>query len=327
MEEISDIWAYQTGLQGAFQQANAARLSLSSSNVMTTSDQNLGNNFLQFERMHTAILTRQFKDMLINLFEYRNMPPTLNTAQLETLLRQFGGGVCVGKDNLGDLVVLGRAPSLGYNAYGDVIPGFDETTKHMINKKIITNRNLNGEYVVFYNKQSYEDFHSTDFEIIEHYAALLATIKATKRMNIIQMRVPYMLKGKKNGVVNQALMAAYLRGELFLEVDSAADPASNFSKLDFSVTDRTTSLHQTEKDEMNEMLTLFGIYNNSEQKKERLTQGESSANNHVIEGMGDIYLNARKHAVSLLNAAFGMEIEVGWNSSVATMFRDMVKTA
>ncbi|MDU6788094.1 MAG: hypothetical protein E6422_08150, partial [Veillonella sp.] len=73
----------------------------------------------------------------------------------------------------------------------------------------------------------------------------------------------------------------------------------------------------------NEMLTLFGIYNNPEQKKERMIDREASSNNHVIEGMGDIYFNARQHAVDLLNLAFGTDIKVQWNSTVASMFRDL----
>lgn len=324
--KIADSYGHRTGVQSAFEKTYAPRLSLYDTNVNTTSNNNSGNDFIQFEKMHTAILNRQNKDMLINLFQYNKMPPTLNTAQLETMLRRMGGGVCVGHDDLGDLVILGQADGLGYNVYGNVVPSlFDGSNSYMSNKKMITNRNLKGDYVVFYNKQSYEDFYSTDFEIIEHYSALLATIKATERMNIIQMRVPYLYKGKKNSVVGNDVQAAYLSGDIFISVDENSDLENKLSKIDLRVDDRTSSLQMAYRNTFNEMLTLFGIYNNSEQKKERLTQGESSANNHVIEGMGDIYLNARRHAVDLLNSAFGYEIEVSWNSAVATMFRDLAK--
>ncbi|WP_456301011.1 hypothetical protein, partial [Hafnia paralvei] len=98
------------------------------------------------------------------------------------------------------------------------------------------------------------------------------------------------------------------------------------AKVDLSVPDRTSSLQTAYRNTTNEMLTLFGVYNNPDQKKERMISGEASANNHVIEGMGDIYYNARRHAINLLNLAFGTEIEVQWNSTVATMFRNIANS-
>lgn len=121
MENLEDTWGYETGLASSFNNvmANRRRNFYQGS---STSEDNSGNNYLQFESIQTNILIRQIKDMLINLFSYENVPSTLNIAQLETMLRQFGGGVCVGKDKLGDIVILGRADELGYNTYGNVIP-------------------------------------------------------------------------------------------------------------------------------------------------------------------------------------------------------------
>lgn len=323
---IEDTWGQATGLASSYDHVYGQRrnLLMSMGAGATTTQENVGNNYVQFEAMQTFILVRQIKDMLINLFKYDNMPPTLNTAQLETLLRQVGGGVCVGKDALGDLVILGRADELGYNLYGNVIPSlFDGSNNFLQNKKVITNRNLDGDYVVFYNKQSFNDFYATDYDIVEHYAKQLATIKATERMNIIQMRSPYIIKGKKNGQVGQVLQSKIQKGDLYIEVEEGSDITEKIEKLDIRVDDRTSSLQNAYRNTFNEMLTLFGIYNNPEQKKERMINKEASANNHVIEGMGDIYFNARQHAVDLLNLAFGTEITVQWNSTVASMFRDL----
>lgn len=322
---FEDTYGMDTGQMSSFLQTYAGRqMMIEKVAGDSTSDQDLGNNFKEWERMTGNILKVQIHDMLVNLFNYKNVPPTLNTAQLETMLRQFGGGVCVGKDDLGDLVILGRADELGLNTYGTVVPSFfDNENNFMTNKKVITNRNLTGDYVVFYNKQSFSDFYSTDWRIVDHYANLLATIKATERMNILQMRSPYLFKGQKNGVNARIIMSKIYGGDLAIEMDQDFEMDGKLQKIDLNVQDRTGSLQQAYRNAFNEMLTLFGVYNNPEMKKERMISGEASANNHIIEGMGDIYFNARRHAVDLLNSAFGTEIEVEWNSTVATMFRQL----
>lgn len=323
-ERYYDSWGIATGVKSSYEIAYASRQA-AFDGVEGITAENMSNNFRAFRERHKAILEIQFRDMLVNLFRYTNVPPTLNTAQLETMLRQQGGGVCVGRDDQGDLVILGRTDKLGYNAYGSVVPSLFDETDPLSNKKVITNRNLDGDFVVFYNKQSYIDFYSTDFHIIEHYADLLADIKATERMNLLQMRSPWLFMTQKNGVNGQILMQKILSGELAIEVDSLANTENLVKKLDLIVTDRTTTTQNAYRNATNEMLTLFGVYNNPEMKKERLTSGESSANNHVIEGMGDIYYNARRHSVELINQAFGCEIGVEWNSTVATMFRNLAQ--
>lgn len=325
--KIYDKYGVETGQHSTFLKTYGARQEVILGILDETStDNNMSNDFKEFERMQAEILKVQFQDMLINLFTYTNVPPTLNIAQLETTLRSFGGGVCVGKDDSGDIVILGRSDELGYNVYGDIMPSYFDSSNYLSNKKVITPRNLNGDYVAFYNKQSFLDFYSTDFQIVNHYCKMLATIKATERMNWLQMRSPYIIKGQKNGVNSQILLQKILSGEIAIDVDMDANIEGKIAKVDLSVPDRTSSLQTAYRNTTNEMLTLFGVYNNPDQKKERMISGEASANNHVIEGMGDIYYNARRHAVNLLNLAFGTEIEVQWNSTVATMFRNIANS-
>lgn len=322
---FADKYGRATGTHSAYQQSYAARESVINDLAVATDYDNLKNNFLQFEKEREIILRTQIQDMLINLFHYKNVPETLNTAQLETMLRQFGGGVCVGKDELGDLVILGQPDELGLNIYGSITPSFyDGTNNYFKDKKQITHRNLTGDYVVFYNKLSFQDFYSTDFSMVRHFTKLLALIKATERMNVLQMRAPYVFKGKKNGVNGQIFMRNLLSGELFMEIAEGTELETKIDVLPLSVQDRTQTLQNEYRNTMNEMLTLFGVYNNPESKQDRKISGEVSANNHVIEGMGDIYFNARRQAIDLVNRAFGYDIQVEWNSTVATSFRNLV---
>lgn len=320
-KSFNDTWAMEQGLNEHFERSYASIRG-------GMPHQKTGyNDFLAFEQNQFNIISRQNKDMLVNLIRYDNVPETLNTAQLEIMLRSMGGVVCVGRERFtGDVVILDRSDEIGVNLYGNMLPGFFDSHSALSNKKVITDRNLDGEYVVFYNKQSLMDFHSSDFDIIDHYSSMLATIKATERMNWLQFRTPYMLSGQKNGMSGQIFMDKMATGEMFIDIDQSVDFSTVVKKLDLNVTDRTLTLQNAYRNTMNEMLTLFGVYNNPDQKAERKINAEQQSNNHIIEGMGDIYLNARRHSVELLNKAFGTEITVGWNSPVATMFRNMSYT-
>lgn len=324
LPKIEDVWGHRTGVASSFRNVYAERLYNYPSG--TTSSDNQGNNFLEFEMMQTAILETQFQDMLVNLITYENVPPTFNTLQLETMLRQVGGGVCVGMNDLGELVVLGQSDELGYNNYGNVLPVFMDNNNSMKNRKLITPRNVNtdeGDYVIFYNKQSFTDFYSTDFEIINHYCKLLATIKATERMNLLMFRLPYLIKGKKNGAFSKNFINRYMSGDIFIEIDEAVDIRNFIDKLDLNIPDRTGTCQKSYQNTLSEMITLFGVYNNPEHKKERLVSQEASANNHLIEAMGDIYFAPRRHACDLLNIRYDLDIKVKWNSSVASSFANI----
>lgn len=316
--EHSDYWAHEKGLEEHFER------SYSSIRGGSPMPQTGYNDFMAFEQNQFNIISRQNKDMLVNLIRYDNVPDTLNTAQLEIMLRSMGGIVCVGREKFtGDIVILDRNDEIGVNLYGGLIPGFFDSNSVLANKRVITDRNLGGDFVVFCNKQSLMDFHSSDFDIIDHYSSMLATIKATERMNWLQFRLPYLVQAPKNSMTGQTFMDKMQRGEMSIEIDSEVEFDKVLKKLDLRPTDQTISLQNAYRNTMNEMLTLFGVYNNPDQKAERKINAEQQSNNHIIEGMGDIYLNARRHSVELLNKAFGTEITVGWNSPVATMFRNM----
>lgn len=317
-KSYNDTWAMNQGLQEHYERSYASIRG-------GTSGQNTQyNDFVQFEQAQFNIISRQNKDMLVNLIRYDNVPPSLNTAQLEIMLRSMGGIVCVGRERFtGDIVILDRNDEIGVNIYGGLLPGFFDSNSALANKKVITDRNLEGDFVVFYNKQSLMDFSSSDFAIVDHYSSMLATIKATERMNLLQFRLPYIIQGPKNSMTGATFADKLARGEMFWEIDDGVEFDKVFKKLDLRVDDKTPTLQNAYRNTMNEMLTLFGVYNNPDQKAERKITAEQQSNNHIIEGMGDIYLNARRHSVELLNKAFGTEITVGWNSPVATMFRNM----
>lgn len=322
--QLFDKWGFETGRNSKYLQAFAARQNFYRGKTVT--DQNLANNFKEYERRQAWILINQIRDMLVNLFRYRDVPVSLNTAMLEMMLRQLAGGICVGKNEIGELVILGRADELGVNGYGSIIPStFDSGHMYLADKRVITPRNLDGDFVVFCNKQTATDFYSTDFSIVEHYCNEIANIKATARMNRIYMRAPWLLKSKKNSVEAQIIIQKILSGELVIEVDEDSNIEKDITKLELNTPVRLNDFRQEARSELYEMLNLFGIYNNPDLKKERMIDKEASANNHLTESMGDIYFNARRSAIDLINQRWGYDIKVEWNSTVANDLIDLSK--
>ena len=82
------------------------------------------------------------------------------------------------------------------------------------------------------------------------------------------------------------------------------------------VSDRLTILkHQI----LNEFLSLMGIENSNEDKRERLVSNEVASNYGIVEINRNVYLNARREAVEKINRMFGRSIEVYFNSDVDTL--------
>jgi hypothetical protein len=288
----------------------------------------------QFEVNHANILSLQFRGMLPNLFGYLSTPTTFNTRQMEILLRSFaGGGVAIGLNQFDELVVLGTVSGIATNPYsefigttwdfsmsGDGVTGRYQITQRNINRVISGELDVMKGFVVVTNKNTWLDWWQTDTQLIEHYAGLLAIIKTSERSNLIQARTPYIVKTSKDGIQAEIIKEKMLAGDLFFNVDSM-DFQSQIVPIPLNVPDKTATFQNSYSNTLNEMLTLLGIYNATESGMERLVAGQVSANSHITEVMGDIYLSARQKGIELCNLAFGTEMSVLYNQRVAQTFQ------
>jgi hypothetical protein len=65
----------------------------------------------------------------------------------------------------------------------------------------------------------------------------------------------------------------------------------------------------------NETMTLLGINNANQEKRERLVADEVSANDSQIMAVRNSSLSAREYAVEQINSKYGLNVEVNWNES------------
>jgi hypothetical protein len=71
----------------------------------------------------------------------------------------------------------------------------------------------------------------------------------------------------------------------------------------------------------NECMTLLGINNANQDKKERLVSDEVAANNDQVVAARGVSLNARVMAAEQINRMFGLSVSVGWNPNADMLAR------
>lgn len=69
----------------------------------------------------------------------------------------------------------------------------------------------------------------------------------------------------------------------------------------------------------NECMTLLGINNSNQDKKERLVTDEVAANDEQVVSNRGIALNSRKIGADQINKRWGLGIDVGWNPMAGAM--------
>lgn len=143
-----------------------------------------------------------------------------------------------------------------------------------------------------------------DWDIIEIYAKRIANMDVTIEINAENARNLKVLKTTQNtsqsvNNINRALSS----GARAVEVDtSSIDPMDAITVLDFEVKpDHIMNMHILRTREWAECMTLMGINNANQDKKERLTAAETAGNDDVIATIRETNLKARRIAAKQIN--------------------------
>src|SRR5690625_3214809 len=169
-----------------------------------------------------------------------------------------------------------------------------------------------------------------DHDIVLLYATKLAQIERTIEINTRQMRMPYVVAASENQRLSMTnIMRQQEEGQpvIFttpgLDMESIQVFPTNIEK------DQVMNLQITKEKMWNECMTLLGIKNANQEKKERMVVDEVNANEDQVMSSRGVSLNARQHACDIINAKWGddgMDIRVGWNDQAAASISDTVST-
>lgn len=242
------------------------------------------------------------------MFEWRNLPPTVDERFLELTL--YEKGYCL---YFNDEVVGNLALTCTIGGMLDVYRIPTERRAFAVNgyNKICTSQ----DSVLIFNNY----LHTPTILTIELFARRLYEIERTIDVNVKAQKTPTLvLASEQQRLTMKNLYMQYDGNEPFI----FGDKDMEFDGIKCLKTDApyvADKLQVLKHQIWNEALTFCGIENSNQDKKERLVADEVGSNYGNIEAQRNVMLNARRQAADKINRMFGTNIEVGFRSSLNTM--------
>lgn len=251
---------------------------------------------------------QRLMEFAINMFEWRNLPPTVDERFLELTL--YEKGYCL---YFNDEVVGNLALTCTIGGMLDVYRIPTERKAFAVNgyNKICTSQ----DSVLIFNNY----LHTPTILTIELFARRLYEIERTIDVNVKAQKTPTLvLASEQQRLTMKNLYMQYDGNEPFI----FGDKDMEFDGIKCLKTDApyvADKLQVLKHQIWNEALTFCGIENSNQDKKERLVADEVGSNYGNIEAQRNVMLNARRQAADKINRMFGTNIEVGFRSSLNTM--------
>lgn len=247
-------------------------------------------------------------ELALNVFEWKNLPPTVDERFLELSLFEYGYCLYFDDEYIGNLALT------------CTIGGNLDVYRNPIYRKAYAQ---NGYQKQCSSKDSvliYNNYLRTPTSMtIDLFARRLYELERTVDVNVKAQKTPVLiLSSEQQRLTMQNMYMQYDGNEPFIFGDENLDfeGIKSLSTQAPFVSDKIQLIkHQI----WNEALTFLGIENSNGDKKERLVADEVGGNYGNIEAQRNVMLNARRQAVNKINAMFGTNIEVGFRSNLLTM--------
>ena len=243
----------------------------------------------------------RLKELSVSMFEWKNLPDTVDQRFLELTLFERGSAIFFKDDVIGYLAL--RCTMNGdFNVYG--IP--KERTAMASNGY---NMKLNDKNsIIIYNNY----LHKSCEDVIVMYAKRLANLERTIDVNVNAQKTPVLVQCDEQQRLTMV--------NLYKEYDGNSpvifgDKNLNTKGLTVLNTDApyvADKLYDLKLQIWNEALTYLGISNINVQKKERMITDEVTRNQGGTVASRYSRLQSRREAVELINKMFGLNIEVNY---------------
>lgn len=260
----------------------------------------------------------RLKELCLNVFEWENLPPTVDERFLELCLFEKGYCLYFNEKGIGDLALtctIGGQLNV-YNIpterrpYSNIGYSFDPRTSK--NSVLIFNNFM----------------HTPTEMTIRLFARRLYEIERAIDTNVKGQKFPIaLLAPEQQRLTIKNVYMQYDGNEPFILGDKNLDlEAIKAIKTDSPyVADKLTILKHNV---WNEALTFIGIENSNQDKRERLVADEVSSNYGNVEAQRNVMLNSRRQAATKINRMFGTNISVRYRSNLETMVNiDNMKSA
>lgn len=249
-------------------------------------------------------------ELSVSMFEWKNLPPTVDARYLELHLFETGSMVYFDDDVIGNLC-LDCLPSGRLDVYGNPVlrraySGYNNYQKLLkeSNSVIIWNNYL----------------HTNSILEVKMFARRLYNLDRIIDVNANAQKTPVLIQGTEQ----QRLTLKNLYGEFdgnspFIFGDKNLD-LNSLKCLQTGAPYVCDKLYNLKQMYWNEALTYLGINNTGAQKRERMLTIESSQAQGGTISSRYSRLQSRREAVEKINAMFGTNIEVNYREDFMSIY-------
>lgn len=249
-------------------------------------------------------------ELSVSMFEWKNLPPTVDARYLELHLFETGSMVYFNDEVIGNLC-LDCLPSGRLDVYGNPVlrraySGYNNYQKLLkeSNSVIIWNNYL----------------HSNSVLEVEMFAKRLYNLDRIIDVNANAQKTPVLIQGtEQQRLTLKNLYKEFDGNTPFIFGDKNLD-LNSLKCLQTGAPYVCDKLYNLKQMYWNEALTYLGINNTGAQKRERMLTIESSQAQGGTISSRYSRLQSRREAVEKINAMFGTNIEVNYREDFMSIY-------
>lgn len=249
---------------------------------------------------------RNLSELCANRFQWPGLPEEIDLRFLELELFTRARGIFMEHPKENDKYVFLRADGYGWWDYQNNPTSYTYTGNDILSGQVDADKCV--PVWANYNRVP-------DIDTVYIYATKLAEIDRTIEINTMSARLTKIIAADENARLSMANIHKQIAaGEPVVYVTNGFDPA-NITVMDLGVNpDGIISMQMVKNRVWNEAMTLLGINNANQDKKERMITDEVGANDSQVEAFRDIALNARRQAAEKINEKYGLSVSVEFTS-------------
>lgn len=264
------------------------------------------------------IYEHRLLQMVITMFEWKNLPPEIPEYAIERLLA-IDGAVLIAHTPVDKYIAcrfglkcqndIYNEPTKVYAvAPNNILETYDEKTRKLVRnntEKLLGSYDRSNSVIVYNN-----DLRMPSMPIICDYAAKLAEHEEIYTVNLKAQKTPVLLTGDK--AVSLSLKNMYKSYEGNEPCIFASDYMTTANPLNVLKTDApfiSAELLNLKKQIFNEACSTLGINNVDTEKRERAVTAEATGNMQQVELVRQSMLRPRRRACEQLNKLFGLDIQ------------------
>lgn len=256
-------------------------------------------------------------DLAMSVFDWQDLPDGVDERMLEFWLMRNGFCVFFYDEDLKYSSLADENAPEGYAVLQAFISGPWDMYNYPKERRAYAVNGLNVELNEKNSVLVFNDYLRVPmFQTLQLYAQRLAEIDRTIDMNVMNQKVPKIVRcDEKQRLTFKNLMMQAQGNTYWVFADKNVD-LKNIDILDVSAPYVGNELQILKHQYWNEALTYIGIENVTTEKKERLITNEIMSNMGDVEAQRFTRLNARKQACQKINELFGLDVKCEFRSGI-----------